>query len=72
MPRWNLGVQELTDRDRRILELASYGKTNKEIAEALNVSPATPLKDLSEIYYLLGAKNRAHAVAIALRGGIIQ
>lgn len=56
----------LTRREEEILLLVARGKTNKEIAATLYVSPLTVRKHLENIYHKLGVKNRAEATARAL------
>lgn len=51
----------LTDRDRRILRLVEEGKTNKEIATSLNLSPGTVRNYLNDATNKLGTSNRIEA-----------
>lgn len=62
----------LTPRQREILTLASEGLTDAEIGQRLWLTEAGTKKHLHRIYVTLGATNRAHSVAIALRTGIIR
>ncbi len=50
---------ELTDNERRVAELAAEGKTNREIARTLFVSPKTVEAILGHIYRKLGIRSRA-------------
>ena len=52
----------LTKREREIALLVSEGKTNVEIAKALNIAEITVKKSLSNIYARLGITNRAALV----------
>jgi DNA-binding CsgD family transcriptional regulator len=52
----------LTARQREVLDLAAGGRTNKEIAALLSLSPGTVRKHLENIYARLDAPNRAAAV----------
>lgn len=52
----------LTRREKEILQLASKGKSNHNIATHLAISPHTVAKTLSNIYQKLNAKNRIDAV----------
>jgi DNA-binding NarL/FixJ family response regulator len=61
----------LTFREMQILECLADGLTNKEIAIRLNVSEETVKSHAKNVYEKLGASDRAHAVAIALRQSII-
>jgi len=62
----------LTRREREILTLAAEGRSAPEIARLLFLSPATIKTHLSNIYDKLGVKDRAAAVAKALREGVLQ
>jgi DNA-binding CsgD family transcriptional regulator len=50
-------------RETEILRLVADGKTNREIAAALYISPGTVRKHLDNIYEELDVANRAQAVA---------
>jgi DNA-binding CsgD family transcriptional regulator len=50
---------ELTDLERRVAELAASGQTNKEVAQALFISPKTVEANLSRVYGKLGIRSRA-------------
>lgn len=62
----------LTPRETEILRLVADGHTNKEIAARLFLSSDTVNGHLDNIYRKLGVSDRAHAVAVALRGGLLQ
>lgn len=51
--------QELTPSERRVAELASSGRTNRDIAAALFISPKTVEQNITRIYRKLGIANRA-------------
>jgi DNA-binding NarL/FixJ family response regulator len=57
----------LTARERDILSRVAQGGTNPEIARALTVSEDTVKTQLRRIYRSLGARDRAHAVALGMR-----
>ncbi len=59
--------QDLTDREREVLQLLVAGRSNPEIAEALNVSRSTIKTHVSHILEKLGANNRLEAVTLAIR-----
>lgn len=61
----------LTPRQRQVLELASHGSTNKEIADILGVSENTVKNHMQNILNKLRLDNRAQAVAFALREGLL-
>ena len=62
----------LTEREVGVLRLVAEGHTNKEIAARLFVSPDTINGHLDNIYRKLGVSDRAHAVAVALRSGLVS
>ena len=62
----------LTPREHEVLQLAAHGLSAIEIAEDLVVSPGTVKTHFQNIYAKLGATNRASAVAMALRMGIVS
>lgn len=62
---------DLSDDDLEILQLAGKGSTNREIGLALNRSEIAIKKRLQLIFAKLGAVDRAHAVAEAIRRGLI-
>lgn len=57
--------EPLTGREQEILQLIAAGLTNREIGEALVISPETAKKHASNILGKLGAGNRTEAVARA-------
>lgn len=59
----------LSDRDRRILRLVEQGKTNKEIADILNLSAGTVRNYLNEATSKLGTSNRIEAFRKARTAG---
>ena len=69
--RMNEPEAGLTDREQSILRLLGEGMTNKEIGEALTISPLTVKTHLQAIFDKLKVSDRAHAVATAFRRGLI-
>jgi DNA-binding NarL/FixJ family response regulator len=57
----------LTTREGEVLSWLSKGKTNRDIAQILGLSPRTVDKHLEQIYSKLGVENRTAAAAIATR-----
>ncbi|MGD2143330.1 MAG: response regulator transcription factor [Anaerolineae bacterium] len=62
---------DLTSREREVLVLLTEGLTNRDIAERLTISPSTARAHVSHILSKLGASNRAEAVGLALRNGLV-
>ena len=62
----------LSPRETDVLRLLAVGKTTDEAASALFLSPATVRSYVEGAMSKLGASNRVHAVAEALRLGLIE
>jgi DNA-binding CsgD family transcriptional regulator len=60
-----------TARERQILAMLAAGDTDADIAGRLDLSPATVQTHVRNAKQKLGARTRAQAVAIALRGGLV-
>lgn len=61
----------LTPREVEVLALVAQGHTNKEAARVLFLSEATVKTHLLHIYAKLGVRDRAAAVAVAYRTGLL-
>jgi DNA-binding NarL/FixJ family response regulator len=57
----------VTDREAEVLLWIARGKSNRDIAEILSLSPRTVNKHLEQIYTKLGVENRTSAAALAVR-----
>ncbi|MFF8593242.1 AAA family ATPase [Streptomyces sp. NPDC015220] len=57
----------LTNRERDVLRLVSQGRTNRQIAEELFISPKTASVHVSNILAKLGVSGRGEAAAMAHR-----
>jgi DNA-binding response OmpR family regulator/DNA-binding CsgD family transcriptional regulator len=62
----------LTAREAEVMVWATRGKTNRDIAEILGLSPRTVDKHLEQAYAKMGVENRAAAIAMALRRTIAE
>jgi DNA-binding NarL/FixJ family response regulator len=62
----------VTGREVDVLKLIARGNSNALIAEALRISPETVKGYVSSILLKLQARDRAHAVMIALERGILS
>jgi len=62
----------LSKREVQILQMVAYGSTTKEVAHDLGISPHTVKTHLERIFEKLGANDRAQAVAIAIRRGLVE
>jgi DNA-binding NarL/FixJ family response regulator len=63
---------QLSEREIEVLQLIAAGNSNKQIADRLFVAEATIKSRVTNILSKLGAGDRAHAVTIALKRGIIE
>ncbi|MGB6686482.1 MAG: response regulator transcription factor [Terracidiphilus sp.] len=63
---------ELTPREIDVLRLIAAGNSNKLIADRLSIGEATVKGHVTNILSKLGANDRAHAVTIGLKRGIID
>jgi two-component system, NarL family, response regulator NreC len=62
----------LTEREREVLQLLAEGKSNKEAATVLNLSPYTVETHRNNLMQKLGIHNTAEIVLYAVRKGIIS
>ncbi len=62
-------ARPITYRETQILNYIANGHTNKQIAYILRISEQTIKNHVSAILRKLHANDRAHAVALAMRGG---
>jgi DNA-binding NarL/FixJ family response regulator len=63
---------ELTQREIDVLRLIAAGNSNKLIADQLSIGEATVKSHVTNILSKLSANDRAHAVTIGLKRGIIE
>jgi DNA-binding NarL/FixJ family response regulator len=63
---------ELTQREREILELIARGHTNTEIAEQLQLSPKTVSNNISNVLLKVQVADRAKLMLLALDAGLGQ
>lgn len=61
------GGLALTSREAEVLLWLSRGKSNRDIAAILGLSPRTVNKHLEQMFEKLGVENRASATALAVR-----
>ena len=62
----------LTPRELEVLNLAKLGYSNKQIALMFGISDQTIKNHFMAIYDKLGVLNRAQAVYVSLRDGLID
>ena len=66
------GEPLLTEKEREVLARLAEGGSNRAIAEALSVTPATVKTHLAHIYEKLGASDRRDALVRAIALGILR
>jgi NarL family two-component system response regulator LiaR len=62
----------LTHREVEVLVLLALGKSNREIAEELIISPNTVITHVSNIFNKIGVTNRTEAATYANRHGLLS
>lgn len=66
-----VGVADLTPRQLEVLRLLALGRSDKEIAEELSISPRTAMTHVGHILNKLKVNRRSAASSIAIRAGLI-
>lgn len=66
----NLWINELSSREKRILQLMAQGYDNKEIARALFIAEQTVKNHVSIIYSKLGVHDRVQASRLVIEAGL--
>jgi DNA-binding NarL/FixJ family response regulator len=66
------GRRPITKRQRQILQLTADGESTARIAKRLGLSSETVKTHTKHLLARLGARDRAHAVAIGLRNALIE
>jgi DNA-binding NarL/FixJ family response regulator len=62
----------LTGREREVLQLVTEGRTNREIAAQLQISPGTVKNHVEHIIAKLDVSDRTQAAVYALRHGLLN
>ena len=66
------GTLGISDREFEVLELLAAGRSNKEIAAALNVSPNTVKTHVAKLYSKLEVTRRTEAILRARELGMLR
>jgi putative nucleotidyltransferase with HDIG domain len=62
----------LSDREVDVLRIVSRGASNREVAEALSISPRTAEHHVQHIYSKIGVSTRAGAAMFAMEHGLLR
>jgi DNA-binding NarL/FixJ family response regulator len=68
----SLDVEQLTSREREVLVAIANGATNAQIAREFFLSEATVKTHVHRIFLKLGLTDRAQAVSVAFRSGLVR
>jgi DNA-binding NarL/FixJ family response regulator len=66
-----MGTEDLTPREADVLEQIVNGKSNKEIANELDISEATVKTHINSLLSKLGVTDRTQAATAAIRRGLV-
>jgi len=65
-------LEGLTPREREVLQLLAVGKSNKEVASALDISLGTAKKHRENLQRKLGCGSAAELARLAIREGLLE
>lgn len=65
-------LNQLTEREREVLELVATGRSNLEIGAELHLSEATVKTHVGRVLAKLGVRDRVQAVVFAYENGLVR
>jgi len=65
------GIDQLTSRERDVLELIARGRSNKRIALELGISEKTVKNHVGHVLAKLGVTDRTQAAVLAVQEGLL-
>lgn len=68
----NIGREELTNSEQKVLQMIVGGMSNKEIAFALDISENTVKTHIKNIFDKIGVSDRTSAATQAIRRGLVR
>src|SRR6185369_2807052 len=70
--RRHIGPAGLTPREIEVLTLIARGASNRQVAQALNITPKTAGTHIERIYTKIGASTRSTATLFAVQHGLFE
>ena len=71
-PPLQRGPSDLTDREVEVLRLIARGRSNREVAEQLFISPKTVGRHVENLYAKIDVSSRAAAAIFAMEHGLLD
>jgi DNA-binding NarL/FixJ family response regulator len=71
LARASVAADDLTPREKDVLRQIAFGRSNKEIADVLEIGDETVKTHAGNVFAKLGVENRAQAVVQALKRGLV-
>jgi DNA-binding NarL/FixJ family response regulator len=71
-PDGDAAYETLTSREKQVLKLVAEGRSNKEVADVLDISVKTAMTHREHLMQKLGIHNRTDLIRFAIRAGVIH